>query len=424
MRSIWFGAALVAGLFSGVRTGLADEPRPVRWHLGFVEVHPAVDASAVYDDNIFKVNDTLPRLPIQTTNDIYLTLNPRFALRIPFERSYVGAGYGWQGFKYLNAFNNNVDSSIWDTFNNHNVFGEANVKLGRGLGLSLRDDLQRKNLFITAVDLSTVAPNERNALRPIGQYHNELKPGATYRFEDSNLDADAGYTLSSDRFVEDRFRYLNKEVHVPRARVSYRFFPKTAAFVEGEGYLVRYVDRPAPDSFAPLDKRNANGWKGWLGAQGNITSRLTALLAGGWGRLDYATPVLLPSENANTWLLKAELNEKFSERTKVTLGASRDYFDSFSTNYYVTTRGYLEVWRALTPDLAVVLGGNLFRNHYSQPYVRVDTGMLATGKFEFHPLDDDWLKIGAGYAREQRASSFDWYSYRSNQVFAEASAEF
>ena len=24
MRSIWFGAALVAGLFSGVRTGLAD----------------------------------------------------------------------------------------------------------------------------------------------------------------------------------------------------------------------------------------------------------------------------------------------------------------------------------------------------------------------------------------------------------------
>ena len=50
--------------------------------------------------------------------------------------------------------------------------------------------------------------------------------------------------------------------------------------------------------------------------------------------------------------------------------------------------------------------------------------LLANGKLEFRPLDDDWLKLGVGYNREQRESSFDWYSYRSNQVFAEASAEF
>jgi hypothetical protein len=427
VRSNWLGAAALGVLLCSAGVARADEPPlAARWHLGFVELHPELSASAVYDDNIFKVNDSLAGLPIHSTHDIYLTVNPRLALRIPFERSYLGAGYGWQAFKYLNAFDNAVDTTIWDTLNNHTAFAEANLKLGRGLGATLRDDLQRKNLFITAVDLTTVAPADRNALRPIGQYHNELKPGVTYRFEDSNFDLDAGYTHSADRFVERRFRYLDKNIHVPRGRVSYRFFPKTAAFVEGEGYLVRYLEPPAAGSFAPLDKRNADGWKSWLGAQGQVTDRMTALAAGGWGRLGYRNPAALPggSENADTWLARCELNEKFSARTKLTLGATRDFFDSYSTNFYTTLRGYAEVRRALREDLTLVAGGNLFRNHYSRPYARLDRGFLATGKLEMRPLDDAWLKVNAGYAREQRTSSFAWYSYGSNLVFLEAAAEF
>lgn len=427
MRSISFWAAVLGGLLLAAPIARGEElDRPVKWHLGFVELHPALSASAIYDDNIFKVNDAIRGLPIQTTNDLYLTVKPSLAVRVPFERSHIGAGYGWQAFKYLNLFDNAVDTTIWDTLNNHNAFIEASLKLGTGFGFTLRDDLQRKNLFLTAIDLTTTAPSDRSALRPIGQLHNELKPGVSYRFEDSNLDLDAGYTHSADRFVIERFQYLDKDVHVPRGRVSYRFFPKTAAFVEGEGYFVRYLEGARPNSYAPLDKRNADGWKGWLGAQGYVTSRLTALLAGGWGQLDYATGARVPggNENANTWLARFELKERFSERTKATVGVTRDFFDSYSTNFYTSTRGYLELWRALTPDLAVVAGGNVFRNLYSRPYARLDRGFLATGKFEVRPLDEDWLKVNAGYTREHRESSFDWYSYRSNQVFLEGSAEF
>lgn len=420
------GAGFLCGLFFG-QTGLADDQLPpAKYSIGFVELHPAVQASSVFDDNIFKVNDQVAGLPVAATSDLYFTANPRFAVRIPYDRSFFSAGYGYQAVKYSNVLNKAVDTTIWDTFNTHTAFAEASLKLGRGLGLGLRDDFQRKNLFITSIDLTTVNPDDRDAMRPIGQYHNELKPGVSYRFENSNLELDSGYSLNSDRFIDRSFVYLNKNIHVPRGKVSYRFFPKTAGFVEGEGYLVRYLQRPGEDSFAPLDKRNADGWKAWAGAQGLVTSRLTAVVAGGWGRLLYATAPGLAggSENANTWLARFELNQKFSERMKFTLGAARDFFDSYSTNFYTSSRAYTELWRSLNPNFALVVGGNLFRNHYSRPYARHDLGYLGTFKLEMRPSDQQWMKVNLGYTREQRTSDFDWYSYRANQVFTEVTAEF
>lgn len=424
-KLVWAG--LVCWLGLGRAAWAEDEPPPARYSIGFVELHPAVQASSVYDDNIFKVNDRVAGLPVAATSDLYFTANPRFSLRVPFERSFISAGYGYQAVKYSNVLNKDVDTTIWDTFNTHTAFAEANLRLGRGLAVGLRDDFQRKNLFITSIDLTTVNPSDRDAMRPIGQYHNEVKPAVTYRFEDSNLDLDTGYGLDSDRFIDSQFVYLNKDIHVPRGKVSYRFFPKTAGFVEGEGYLVRYLKSSSAASFAPLDKRNANGWKAWAGAQGLVTSRLTAVIAGGWGRLAYArVPGLAAasSENADTWLARFELNEKYSERMKLTLGASRDFFDSYSTNFYTSSRAYAEVWRSLNPNFALVVGGNLFRNHYSRPYARHDWGYLGSLKLEMRPSDMAWMKVNLGYTREQRASSFDWYTYRANQVFTEATAEF
>ena len=420
-------AALVVGLLGGVPQGYAEEPAPpqarIRW--GYVEVHPAATLSGVFDDNIFKVNSSATP-GLEPTQDIYLTLNPRLGLRLPYQRGFFAAGYGWQAVKYANAFDDAVDTTIWDTYNTHNAFAEASLKFGRGLGLGLRDDLQRRNLFITSVDIATVSPTGKEELKPIGLLHNELKPTVVYSFTDSNLQLDAGYNLGSDRFSQRRFQYLDKDQHVPRGKVSYRFFPKTAAFLEGEGYFVRYQRAADAASFALLNKRDADGWKGWIGAQGAITSRLSTILAGGWGQLDYASFSGFPAgqnENANTWLAKFEMNEKFSERTKVTLGVARDFFDSYSTNFYVSNRAYLELWRSLTPSIAAVVGGNYFRNDYSRPFSRFDEGFLASAKLEIRPLSQEWLKLNTGYNREQRSSSLKWYRYHTNQVFAEIAAE-
>ncbi len=401
--------ALLAALIPGASQA-ADGP--ARLQAGPVEVRPSVTFSAIYDDNVFKVNDS-GSFSVDPVEDIYFTLNPQLNLRLPFgTNSHASAGYAWQGVKYTGGFDGNIDTTIWDTFNNHEVFGEFSLRLNNGFGIGLRDDLVRKNLFVTATELTF---DEQADLRPIGLVHNEFKPTLVYNLEDSNLQFDAGYILSSERFSAQTYTYLDKNIHAPRGRISYRFFPKTAAFVEGEGYFVRYLDSEAAST---IQKNDADGWKAWLGAQGAVTSRMTAILALGWGRLDYENS----AARASTWLGKLEFNEKFSERTRLTVGGARELYDSYSTSYYVSNRGYAEFWHAFTPIVAAAVGGNVFSNRYSEPYARTDWGFLASVKGEFRPLSEDWLKVNLGYNREQRESDFDWFSYETNQVFLEVEA--
>lgn len=385
-----------------------------RIHVGTLEIRPATTLSAVYDDNVFKVNRN-NGFGVEPARDIYFTLYPRLGLRWPFGwRSFVSAGYGWQAVKYTGGFGDSPNTTIWDTFNTHTLFGELSLRFNSGWGLDVRNDFERKSLFVTATDL---AVNVTADLKPVGLRHNEFKPTALYSIPDGNLQFDVGYLLSTDNFVQRSFDYLDKNVHAPLGKVSYRIFPKTAVFVEGEGYYVRYV---RPGMAGLVAKANADGWKAWAGLQGSITLNLNAILAAGWGRLDYDRRGL--SENANTWLAKAEANEKFSERTRLTLGLSREFYDSYSTNFYTSSRGYAEVWRSLTPSAALVAGGNVFRNRYSQPLARLDRGYLASLKVEMRPLTREWLKFGLGYNREHRDSDFHWFTYRSNQVFTEVEA--
>jgi hypothetical protein len=406
----------VGGVIWASAPAQAAEEKPARLRAGVVEVHPAVTLSSVYDDNVFKVSENGP-FGVNPTADIYFTLNPRASARLPFGyRSYAAAGYGWQAVKYSGLLNDDgegPDTTRWDTFNTHEVFGEFNLRTTGGLGFGVRNDLQRKNLFVTATELTIREPGE---LVPIGLYHNEFKPTVVYNLEERNMQFDVSYLLSTDRFAAERYQYLDKDIHVPRGRISYRFFPKTAGYLEGEGYLVRYQ---APGVNADLVKSDADGWKGWLGVQGAITGRLSVLAAGGWGRLSYASGT---ASAANTWLARFELNEKFSERTRATLGASREFFDSYSTNYFVANRAYGELWRSLSPALAVVAGGNIFHNAYSEPFERTDRGFLASAKLEYTPHVLDWLKLSGGYNREHRQSDLDWFSYSTNQVFLEVGA--
>lgn len=404
-----YGVLLSLALSSTV---FALEDAPARIQAGPVEIRPAASLAAVYDDNVFKVSRE-GAFDLEPVGDIYFTLNPRVTARFPFgTRSHLAAGYGWQAVKYTGGFGGDLDTTLWDTFDTHEVFAEADIRTNTGFSFGVRNDFQRKNLFITATELVF---EEGDDLAPIGLFHNEFKPTLSYNLEDSNLQFDAGYNLSTDRFAQANYGYLDKDIHAPRGRVSYRFLPKTAGFVEGEGYLVRYHQN---DSNPFIEKSDADGWKAWLGGQGAVTARMGAVLALGWGQLDYADNAI----RASTWLARFEVDEKFSERTRFNIGASRNIYDSYSSNYYVSNRLYGELWHAFTPMVAGSMGGNLFRNEYSEPNERRDTGFLVSVKGQVRPLVEDWLRFNIGYNREQRRSEFDWFSYNTNQIFFELEA--
>ncbi len=410
--------AVAAGIALPTATawGAEREPEAVRLRAGVLELHPTATLSAVYDDNIFKVHDS-GVYGLEPVEDVYLTVRPQLQARIPFGyRSFAAAGYAWQGVKYSGGIGEAAsglpESTVWDTFNTHELFAEVDFRTTGGLGFSLRDDFERKSLFLTATELAVQAPTE---LEPVPLYQHEIKPTLTYDLEGSNLNFETGYRLNTDRFATPRYDYLDKNLHRPYGKVSYRFFPRTAAFVEGEGYLVRYAE---PGKNAAVPKANAGGWKAWLGAEGAVTGRLNAVAALGRGRLAYTADV----PTAEVWLARLEVSHRRTERTRYALGATRDLFDAYSTNYFVSNRVYAEVWQSLAPTVAAVVGGSYFVNDYSEPYARVDHGVLASAKVEAGSSMYDWLRFSLGYTREQRRSDFDWFSYHANQIFLETEA--
>ena len=98
--------------------------------------------------------------------------------------------------------------------------------------------------------------------------------------------------------------------HNPRLRASWKFLPKTAVFLEAEGYLTRFYNSTV--------NVGSNLLLTCLGVTGSITPKISALLKAGYGNAFISGP-----DNFNSFIGQAEFQYPFTETTGFKAGVLR-----------------------------------------------------------------------------------------------------
>ncbi|MBI5510916.1 MAG: outer membrane beta-barrel protein [Deltaproteobacteria bacterium] len=176
---------------------------------------------------------------------------------------------------------------------------------------------------------------------------NDVGLGAEFRPGGGALIFSADYSFFLDRY--DRSdndvavpAYLDNMRHNPRLRVAWKFLPKTAIFLEAEGYITRFYGKADPPS-PPNPNVGSNLLLAYLGAAGSITSRISALLKAGYGN------TFIPgSDNFNSAVGQAEVNYAFTETTGFKGGIARTAQPTSVFKYFTLNRAYLTYSQAFS----------------------------------------------------------------------------
>lgn len=209
--------------------------------------------------------------------------------------------------------------------------GSASPSLGGGglSGLNASGDLRLVfnrdgNFTVTLVDQlrRTDQPGNQAITTTLRHTSNDAgiildaKPGGGalvftlgYNFFIDIYDRSAGNALGAPELL-DNMR------HIPRLKVAWKFLPKTALFFDSQLIYTDYPNQSAPGTglsgFPESYILSAN-----VGANGAITSRLSAIIKAGYNH------AFLPTSDAPSPSALAELSWAFSELAEISLGYSR-----------------------------------------------------------------------------------------------------
>ena len=154
-----------------------------------------------------------------------------------------------------------------------------------------------------------------------------------------------GYAFGFDFF--DDYAAGDYMYHEARLLATWRFYPKTAAFLEGSGQFWSWQN---PDVNDPLVRHiDNNPLRVVAGVNGYVTKKIAALIKLGYGNSFHdAGPAF------NSAIGQVELGYKFIPSVLLAGGFSRDFQNSYYANFYTENRTYLRVqadlWHRLKLD--------------------------------------------------------------------------
>ncbi len=203
------------------------------------------------------------------------------------------------------------------------------------------------------------------------------------------LEWNLGYGARATAYEQTDFG-LNNVVHGANTRGLWRFLPKTGLIYQGE---VQFVKR----LYQPTRLHDGTSVSSQLGINGLITSKIGALVLGGWrsgfyeadeaGNVeDLDTPI---GRAELTWFIagNAELASEDGERGFSTLkiGYYRDGYPSELANYYIVDRGYLELSMLVGASVFVAAGGGASNVQHAMPREADGTPLRPKAPREFRP---------------------------------------
>lgn len=201
----------------------------------------------------------------------------------------------------------------------------------------------------------------------------------------------------------------------PKLRVTWKFLPKTAVFLDAEGQITRYftsVNKPA----------NANILLTQLGAAGSISQKIALLLKAGYGNTFINSP---DGDNWQSFVGQAEFNYLASETTRLRVGALRTVQATSLFKYFALNRAYLGFDQAIggRMHLGLKLAYNFQRYGIAlagPTNPRVDSHVTADITFSYQATE--WMTVTLSDKLDWRASNYTQQTgtkigYTNNDLF-------
>jgi hypothetical protein len=221
-----------------------------------------------------------------------------------------------------------------------------------------------------------------------------------------------GYSFAGTIFESSQFSQLTNIQNSITTRGRWRFLPRTALMYDASFGFVTYMGA-APD--AQGGKLPSHPMRARLGINGLITPNFSILAMAGWGASFYSASSnsAVPREDFDSvigqlelkWFLTPNPGVEAGATTTPTLssvsvGFTRDFFDSYIGNYFERDRGYLSFSFFYAGKFLIVADGGAGPVLYPKarvgnvevaPFtdIRIDAGLLAEYRFK------DWFGVNA-----------------------------
>lgn len=344
-------------------------------HLGPVKLHPHLDFSATYDDNIFIAPEG------QEKSDFYFTTSPGvYLLYGDQKRNFLLLDYtmGIQRF---------VRQTSEDTLN-HTVAFSGHVSLDK-LAFSLTHSL-------TDIRGANIEVAER-----VSELRNVTQTDAEYRLS-SKTSVGLNYRQEFRDF--DKRTLIDWQTYEPGGTFYYHVTPKTHLFGQFNYGWVN-VDQ---------GNNNAVYQEADIGVRTLPGSKLVGTIKGGYQHRDFDGS----ADTINRWVASAALEANFTDRTSAELSGTRNVSPSVTAtdNNYTLTRVQLTLRQKLWRKKVVLMaGGGYERDDYEEKIAgqtRRDDYWEATVGADYNITT--YFQVGASYRYRKNNSTINSVSFNDN----------
>ncbi len=362
--------------------------------LGDIILHGAFKTSEELETNIFLAEHG-------EKFDAITVLNPSAGVEIPFRDNKLSIDYDAGIFLY-------------GTYHTENHIDHRARALAE---VNFTDYKIKVNDIYRDFTDRAIDENSRRIERKI----NNLRAGLSAQFD--QLGFDVGYTNfievygQKDDIIFQSITYEDRDrmSHVVDGTVSYRVFPKTSLFMEGDLGLVHYYNSSLPPDSYFIETV--------VGIKGRPTNKILANIKGGFRYQHYDKSDVISDKPFMGPVISGGLEFLATKDDTLNLGLERRIFESTyqNINYYNINLASLKYTHKFNKKISVSPFGYYQLNLY--PTATVESGVTdkrydnifgggCTLRYDIRK----WASAEAKYEYTQRDSRFSIYDYIDNRI--------
>ncbi len=382
------------------RTGLKVSEFGIK--AGDIRLHGALKSSEELETNIFLT-------PSKDKIDGITMLKPSVGIEIPFLRNMISADY-------------EVGAFMYGHYNSQNHIDQQ----ARGLiELNLTDyKIKVKNTFQQYTDRAS----DENSRR-ITHGDNTFRASVGAQFD--KLGFELGYTNlletygSSDDLIFQSVSYgdRDRDRNIVDGTISYRFLPKTTAFLESDLGFIHYYNSSIPPDSIFLDT--------YLGLKGRLTNKILINLKAGFRYQNYGSSDIYADKFYFGPIAKGGLDFSITKDDILNLSVEKLLYESLyaNMNYFDDNILGLKYTHKFNEKMLFTAYSSYQLNLY--PGATNERGLIAKrydnyynfgflGRYDIRR----WLSAELRYDFTQKSSRFHIYDYTDHRVSLSGTAGF
>lgn len=332
---------------------------------GRFEYNGSIAAAFGYDSNLFLTSgDTLE----PHTDSFKLSITPQFSVRTKAPSSgerppyALNASLNFTYYEFFEGTKNEIGTNFSDLRN----FG-----LGAALGLQIAPGARWSGDIRGGVtrSIQPLNPGDTSATfnrttPSVGAGIAWAPGGGLFSWKLIN------YDLTYVHFETTRLQRYNNLAHVLSTSAEWRFLPRTALFTDSRYALIRYTS-------SDTEQPNGNALTTRLGVNGLLSDKVGFLGALGWATTTFESKGNAAKQDFDSFIAQVEGRfyltppRKGADEpspTTITVGATRDWTQSFIGNFFSRERGYASMGYYAGRKFSTVISGGIARLSFPQTF--------------------------------------------------------